>query len=60
MIDQKGLISSDMLDDKQVEQYIKWAEELGITYTIEIKEGLKLGDKVRGPRIIKTEEDEKK
>jgi HlyD family secretion protein len=27
---------------------------------IEIKEGLKLGDKVRGPKIIKTEEDEKK
>ncbi len=40
MIDQKGLISSDMLDDRQVEQYIKWAEELGITYTIEIKEGI--------------------
>ena len=40
MIDQKGLISSDMLDDKQVEQYIRWAEELGITYTLEIKEGV--------------------
>ena len=40
MIDQKGLISSDMLDEKQVEQYIRWAEELGITYTMEIKEGV--------------------
>ncbi|MBQ3295441.1 MAG: saccharopine dehydrogenase NADP-binding domain-containing protein [Erysipelotrichaceae bacterium] len=39
MIDQKGLISSDMLNDKQVKQYIQWAEELGITYTIEVKEG---------------------
>ena len=39
MIDQKGLISSDMLNDKQVEQYIRWADELGITYTIEVKEG---------------------
>jgi HlyD family secretion protein len=27
---------------------------------IEIKSGLSLGDKVRGPRIINTEEDEKK
>ena len=40
MISQKGLISSDMLDDGQVEQYIRWAEELGITYTIEIKENV--------------------
>ncbi|MBO7698753.1 MAG: saccharopine dehydrogenase NADP-binding domain-containing protein [Erysipelotrichaceae bacterium] len=40
MIDQKGLISSDMLDEKQVEQYIKWAKELGITYTMKIKEGV--------------------
>ncbi len=39
MIDQKGLISSDMLSDKQIEQYIEWAKELGITYTMEIKEG---------------------
>ena len=39
MIDQKGLISSDMLNDKQVEQYIRWADELGITYTIKVKEG---------------------
>ncbi len=39
MIDQKGLISSDMLNDKQVEQYIRWADELDITYTIEVKEG---------------------
>ena len=41
MIDQKGLISSDMLNDKQVEQYIKWANELEITYTIDVKEGVK-------------------
>ena len=39
MVPQKGLISSDMLDDKQVEQYLAWAKELGITYDIEIKEG---------------------
>ncbi|MBR2577969.1 MAG: saccharopine dehydrogenase NADP-binding domain-containing protein [Erysipelotrichaceae bacterium] len=38
LIDQKGLISSDMLDDGQVEQYLKWTEELGITYTLEIRE----------------------
>jgi saccharopine dehydrogenase-like NADP-dependent oxidoreductase len=40
MITQKGLISSDMLDDDQVEQYLAWAAELGITYNIEIKEGV--------------------
>ena len=40
MIDQKGLISSDMLEDRQVEQYVKWAEELGITYEMQIKEGI--------------------
>lgn len=40
MIDQKGLISSDMLSDAQVEQYIRWAAELDITYRIEIKEGI--------------------
>ena len=39
LIDQKGLISSDMLDDGQVAQYLKWAEELGITYTMEVREG---------------------
>ena len=44
MIDQKGLISSDMLSDKQIEQYIEWAKELGITYTIEIKEGVTVKD----------------
>ena len=38
LIDQKGLISSDMLDDRQVEQYLEWARELDITYTMEIKE----------------------
>ena len=41
MVPQKGLISSDMLDDQQVEQYIAWANDLGITYTIDIKEGVK-------------------
>ncbi len=40
MLTQKGLISSDMLDEKQVEQYLVWAKELGITYTIELKEGV--------------------
>ena len=40
MITQKGLISSDMLDDKQVEQYLAWAADLGITCNIEIKEGV--------------------
>ena len=40
MITQKGLISSDMMDDKQVEQYLEWAKELDITYTIDIKEGV--------------------
>ena len=40
MITQKGLISSDMLDDEQVEQYLAWAADLGITYNIEIKEGV--------------------
>ena len=40
MITQKGLISSDMLNDEQVEQYRAWAAELGITYNIEIKEGV--------------------
>ena len=44
MIGQKGLISSDMLDEKQVEQYIEWAKELGITYTLEIKEGVTATD----------------
>ena len=39
MVPQKGLISSDMLDDEQVEQYLAWAKEWGITYNIEIKEG---------------------
>ena len=39
-ITEKGLISSDMLNDEQVEQYLAWAAELGITYNIEIKEGV--------------------
>ncbi len=39
-ITQKGLISSDMLDDAQVEQYLQWAKELDITYQIEIKENV--------------------
>ena len=37
---QKGLISSDMLDDIQVEQYLNWAKDLDITYTIDIKKGV--------------------
>jgi len=44
MITQKGLISSDMLNDEQVEQYLAWARELDITYTIDIKEGVKYDD----------------
>ena len=40
MVPQKGLLSSDMLDDQQVEQYIAWAKNWGITYTIDIKEGV--------------------
>lgn len=40
MITQKGLISSDMMDDAQVEQYLKWADELDIKYTIDIREGV--------------------
>ncbi len=40
LITQKGLISSDEMNDAQVEQYLKYAEELGITYDIEIKEGV--------------------
>ena len=44
MITQKGLISSDMLNDEQVEQYLAWAKELDITYTIDIKEGVKYDD----------------
>jgi len=47
MIGQKGLISSDMLDDRQVGQYIAWAKELGITYTIEVREGV-LPEDLRG------------
>ena len=40
MMTQKGLISSDMLDDIQVEQYLNWAKDLDITYTIDIKKGV--------------------
>lgn len=40
MMTQKGLISSDMLNDEQVEQYLAWAKELDITYDIEIKKGV--------------------
>ncbi|MDD5986665.1 MAG: saccharopine dehydrogenase NADP-binding domain-containing protein [Eubacteriales bacterium] len=36
---QKGLISSDELNDEQVNQYLEWARELGITYDINIVEG---------------------
>ena len=41
LITQKGLFSSDMLTDDQVEQYIRWAGELGITYTLDLKEGVR-------------------
>lgn len=37
MYTQKGLISSDMLTEEQVDQYLKWAEDLGITLQIEVK-----------------------
>ena len=37
-ITQKGLISSDMLEYEQVDQYLKWAEELEITLDITVKE----------------------
>ena len=30
-MDQKGLLSSDMLSEAQVDQYMKWANELKIT-----------------------------
>lgn len=40
MVTERGLISSDMLDDKQVAQYLDWAKDLGITYNINIKEGI--------------------
>ena len=44
MMTQKGLFSSDQLNDEQVKQYLEWAEELGITYDIEIKEGVRFED----------------
>lgn len=44
MITQKGLISSDMMNDEQVEQYLEWAKEWNITYSIDIKEGVKYDD----------------
>lgn len=44
-INQPGLISSDMLSDEQVEQYLAWAKELDITYEIEIKDGVVWEDK---------------
>lgn len=37
MYTQKGLISSDMLTYEQVDEYIKWAGELGITLQVKIK-----------------------
>ncbi|MBQ9708546.1 MAG: hypothetical protein IJV66_05120, partial [Firmicutes bacterium] len=46
MITQKGLISSDELNDEQVTQYLKWAEDFGITYNIEIKEGVVWNEKL--------------
>lgn len=44
-VTQPGLISSDMLNDEQVEQYLTWAKELDITYEIDIKEGVVWEDK---------------
>ncbi len=44
-ITQPGLISSDMLNDEQVEQYLEWAKDLDITYEIAIKEGVVWEDK---------------
>lgn len=37
-ITQKGLISSDMLEDEQIDRYLKWAEELDIHYSLETLE----------------------
>lgn len=37
MYTQKGLISSDMLTFDQIDTYLKWAEELGITLHTEVK-----------------------
>ncbi len=34
----KGLIASDMLTDEQVDIYFKYAEELGITLDIQVKQ----------------------
>ena len=34
---QSGVISSDMLSDEQVDEYFKYAEELGITLDTKIK-----------------------
>ena len=34
---QKGLISSDMLTFEQVDTYLKWAEDLGITLRVDVK-----------------------
>lgn len=44
-VTQPALISSDMLNDEQVEQYLAWAKELDITYEIDIKEGVVWEDK---------------
>lgn len=46
LITQKGLISSDEMNDEQVTQYLKYAEDLGITYDIEIKEGVTWTEKL--------------
>ena len=39
MIDQRGLISSDMLSDSQVDRYLQWAEELEITCSVDVRVG---------------------
>lgn len=46
MITQKGLISSDEMNDQQVEQYLKFAADLGITYDINIVEGKTWNEKL--------------
>lgn len=43
---QKGLLSSDQLNDEQVAQYLEWAKELGITYDINIQEGKTWNEKL--------------
>ncbi len=43
MYTQKGLISSDMLTDDQIDAYLKWAEDLGVSVQIEVKPYVGIG-----------------